>query len=368
VKILIVSKALLISAYRERLNELATLDNVQLSALSPKRFKGETTRSQKHGKFAHHIHNLFFPNSYHLNFYPSFRRLVAEVKPDLVHIDDEPFNFVTYHASRILSSLRIKHVFTTLQNIKKSYPPPFNSFEHFVLKHSDGAIALSDCARDLLIDKVIKKLVEVIPYGVDVNVFCRKANTRLKNSLGLGEHFVVGYAGRLAKEKGMDTLVESLSALREKFRVLVVGEGPYKRHIMKEVRKRGMEKKFVFAGHVNSLEIPQYLNCMDCLIMPSLTTSRWREQFGRALIEAMACEIPVVGSGSGEIPNVLSDAGLIFNEGAALALRDCIVKLIKNTELRTQLAQKGRMRVMNCYASGLVVRSTSDFYARIMNR
>ena len=70
-----------------------------------------------------------------------------------------------------------------------------------------------------------------------------------------------------------------------------------------------------------STEVPAVLRALDVLVLPSLTTPSWKEQFGRVLQEAMACAIPVVGSDSGEIPHVIGDAGLVTPEGDAAALR-----------------------------------------------
>ena len=61
-------------------------------------------------------------------------------------------------------------------------------------------------------------------------------------------------------------------------------------------------------------DVPEHLNAMDLMCAPSQTTRRWREQFGRMLIEAMACGVPVVASRSGEIPHVVGDAGLLVDE------------------------------------------------------
>ena len=83
-------------------------------------------------------------------------------------------------------------------------------------------------------------------------------------------------------------------------------------------------------GQVPSTEIPRLLNELDVLVLPSLTRRNWKEQFGRILIEAMACEVPVVGSSSGEIPHLIADAGLVFPEGDVEALRDALCKLMQD--------------------------------------
>jgi len=74
------------------------------------------------------------------------------------------------------------------------------------------------------------------------------------------------------------------------------------------------------------MQLPQYLNCLDLGIVPSLTTRRWKEQFGRVLVEFMSCEVPVIGSNSGAIPEVLGDAGWIFPENDLQEL----LRMVKN--------------------------------------
>jgi glycosyltransferase involved in cell wall biosynthesis len=83
---------------------------------------------------------------------------------------------------------------------------------------------------------------------------------------------------------------------------------------------------------------------MDIVVLPSLTTSRWKEQFGRAAVEAMACGIPVIGSDSGEIPTVLSrtGGGVTFPEGDARALAAEIRSLLSDPQARRQLGERGR--------------------------
>jgi glycosyltransferase involved in cell wall biosynthesis len=97
--------------------------------------------------------------------------------------------------------------------------------------------------------------------------------------------------------------------------LLLVGNGPLRQEILRNGRRFGIEDRIKIIDHVPSLEVQNYLNCFDCLVLPSLTRPNWKEQFGRVLPEAMACEVPVIGSDSGEIPSVIGDAGLVFHEG-----------------------------------------------------
>ena len=98
---------------------------------------------------------------------------------------------------------------------------------------------------------------------------------------------------------------------------------------------------------------------MDVLVLPSRQLSHsalhwWyrvasKEQFGRVLIEAMACERPVIGSDSGEIPRVIGDAGLVFRENDPKDLAECLAKLLSDESLCRELGLKGRQRVLNMY-------------------
>jgi len=102
-------------------------------------------------------------------------------------------------------------------------------------------------------------------------------------------------------------------------------------------------------------------------VLPSLTRPNWVEKFGRVLIEAMACGIPVIGSSSGEIPNVLGEAGLIFKEGDTGDLRDKLMRLINNKDLRNQLGKLGREKTVKHYSWKSIAGQTINLYEQLMD-
>src|SRR5207245_3300012 len=91
-------------------------------------------------------------------------------------------------------------------------------------------------------------------------------------------------------------------------------------------------------------EVPRYLERMTALVLPSLTTPTWKEQFGHVLIEAMACGVPVIGSDSGAIPEVIGDAGLVVPEGDVAGLAEALRRPASTPGLRTHLPSPGRGR------------------------
>jgi len=113
-------------------------------------------------------------------------------------------------------------------------------------------------------------------------------------------------------------------------------------------------------------EIPGEMQQLDALVLPSVTRPNWIEQFGRVLPEAMACETPVIGSSSGEIPHVIGDAGLVFEEGNVQELVARIRQLLDDPELYAQLAAKGRQRVLENYTQEQIARQTYKVYQQML--
>jgi glycosyltransferase involved in cell wall biosynthesis len=113
--------------------------------------------------------------------------------------------------------------------------------------------------------------------------------------------------------------------------------------------------------------VPQWLNAMDMLCAPSLTSGRWREQFGRMLIEAFACGVPVVASSSGEIPFVVGDAGLVVPEGDALRWREAIGSLLVDESARRRLAERGRRRAVAEYDWTSVADRHAAFFDELLS-
>jgi glycosyltransferase involved in cell wall biosynthesis len=112
--------------------------------------------------------------------------------------------------------------------------------------------------------------------------------------------------------------------------------------------------------------MPAFYHAMNVIVLPSLTRKHWKEQFGRVLIEAMACAVPVIGSDSGEIPNVISDAGIIFPEGNADALRAQLGALMQDQSRCAELGKRGRARALANFTQTRVAEETYAVYREMM--
>ena len=198
-----------------------------------------------------------------------------------------------------------------------------------------------------------RKPLALIPqYGFDV-VPAPHAARRTPHG-----RFVVGYAGRLVAEKGLHTLVEATRSLPDT-ELLIAGSGPLEAELAREPHVRQL-------GALQRRDMDHFWEAIDLLALPSLTTQRWAEQFGRVLVEAMGRGVPVVGSSSGAIPEVIGEAGLIFPEGDAAALAIAIHRLCDNAALRADRVARGRERAQRCYSQGVIMNQIVDFYGQVL--
>jgi glycosyltransferase involved in cell wall biosynthesis len=105
---------------------------------------------------------------------------------------------------------------------------------------------------------------------------------------------------------------------------------------------------------------------MDLLCAPSETTSRWREQFGRMLIEAMACGVPVIASRSGEIPHVIADVGVLVDERDVVQWTCAVDSLLSNPRTRRDLSARGITRARERFAWPVVARAHLAFFEELL--
>jgi glycosyltransferase involved in cell wall biosynthesis len=203
--------------------------------------------------------------------------------------------------------------------------------------------------------------IDVLPQlGVDTGRFYPQDGTPLRKQLGLSG-FVAGYAGRFVPEKGLDTLIDGVAAI-DGVSLLLVGAGPMLRELQVRCSRQGIETRVRTVPPVNHEQLAPYLCTMDALVLPSRTTATWKEQFGHVLIEAMACGVPVIGSDSGAIPEVIGDAGLIFPEGRSDRLAEQLAVLRDHHDIRADFAKRGVQRVAERYTQERIAAETAAIY------
>lgn len=364
-KVLMVSKACYLAAYRRKLVEMAALSGMDLTLMVPLYWGTGKRRALleegERGGYQMMVENPVLNGHFHLHFYPHLAGHLSRIRPDLLHIDEEPYDLVTLHALRAAARAGVKVIFFTWQNLWRAFPLPFGLMERYVLGRAQGAIAGSASAAEVLRRKGYRGPLAVIPqFGVDPEVF------RPSQESPPLRPFTIGYAGRLVREKGLHVLLEAAAGLEGDWRLVVVGEGPLRQEMEEEAARLGLGPRVRFLGGASSREMPVCYSEMDVLAVPSLTVPHWKEQFGRVIVEAMACGVPVVGSDSGEIPDVMGEAGLVVPEGDSGALRGALARLMNSPDLRSDLGRLGRERVLAHYTHRRVAEETVAFYQRVL--
>jgi len=366
-KVLMISKALVSAAYHSKLERLSSEPDVELTLLVPDRWG--KTRLEKESASGYRIipRKVALSGYNHLHWYPGLFRLIRDLRPDIVHIDEEHYSFVTFQATRASKAVGAKVLFFTWQNIEKKYPPPFSLFEKYNFENVSCAIAGSGSAREVLIAKGFRRDIYVIPqFGVEPAFYSSPRDGKTEEPRKGGK-FVIGFIGRLVWEKGLLDLVDALEKIGGNTSLLIVGEGSLKKKLLRRAERLGLSERIHFVGTVPSQEVPGMLLRMNCLVLPSRTTSAWKEQFGRVIVEAMAAGVPVIGSDSGEIPSVVGEAGLIFAEGRPDILAEKIRVLMDNPALREKLRVLGRRRVNERFTSLIIARKTLEVYRKLMD-
>jgi glycosyltransferase involved in cell wall biosynthesis len=236
--------------------------------------------------------------------------------------------------------------------------------EAYVLRRAGFAVAGNQEGVHVLRSKGFLGPVEVIPqFGVDPNLYSPMPGNRRASG---SDWFTIGYAGRLVEQKGVQLLLRSTAKLNGNWRLIVLGEGPYRPVLQELALTLGVAGRVEFAEPIPSRLMASHLNTLDVLVLPSVTRANWKEQFGRVLVESMACGTPVIGSSCGEIPNVIGAAGLVFPEGDADALAQALEQMQHNSALRAELADRGRQRVIDCFTQARVARATYSVYQQIL--
>jgi glycosyltransferase involved in cell wall biosynthesis len=363
-RVLMLSKACVVGAYQKKLEELACLPQMDLTVVVPPYWRDErgvTHLERQHvSGYRLVVEPMALNGRFHLHFYPGLGKHLQRVRPDLVHIDEEPYNLATAHALWLARRAGAKSLFFSWQNLHRRYPLPFRLLEGYVLGHVDHGIVGNQEAVQVWRAKGYTGELAVIPqFGVDPDLFSPGRKPA-------GRGFIVGYVGRLVEQKGVDLLLEALAGLAGVWRAYILGNGPQREALQAQARRLGLGDRVSFDPWIPSAGMSTYYRQLDALVVPSRTRPNWKEQFGRVLIEAMACGVPVVGADSGEIPHVIGDAGLVFPEGQAEALRADLSRLLGDPDLRADLARRGRERVLAHYTQAQVANQTYQVYQSML--
>ncbi len=174
----------------------------------------------------------------------------------------------------------------------------------------------------------------------------------------------MGYVGRLESHKGVTVLLEAVAELPD-VELEIVGDGPERESIVSTIRDLAIADRVSVRGYASQSALPELYRSFDVVVVPSLETASWIEQFGRVAVEAMAAAVPVVASDSGSLPEVLGGAGLLVPPGNVAALAEALGRLRDDRALRTRLAGASHRRAAT-YSWSAVAGRQHDLYEEMV--
>jgi glycosyltransferase involved in cell wall biosynthesis len=325
---------------------LGRYPGVELCVLVPDRWRAYGTwrfaQTSVDPPYRHEVHRPRLPwtgpGQTFLHHYPRLKQLLREFQPDVIDLWEEPWSAVSAHACRLRNRLCPSAVVIseTEQNIEKRLPLPFEWFRRYTFTNAQHLVGRSREAVEVAHRRGYKGPATVVPNAVDVDLF------RPRPPLGSRERpkmFTLGYVGRLTPEKGVDDVIEAIGCCVSAVRLIVVGDGPDAPRLRALVDRLNLSERVHVLGRKPLDTMPDVLSGLDALVLASRTTRAWKEQFGRVIIEAHACGVPVIGSDSGAIPDVVGDGGLIFREGDPAALAAAIDQLAADPDAADRMGQ-----------------------------
>jgi glycosyltransferase involved in cell wall biosynthesis len=364
VRVLMIAKALVVGTYQRKLEELASLPGVELLAVIPPEWREGRHTLRYEPLFRQGYQTVLLPlalnGHYHLHFYRGLRAVIERFQPDIIHLDEEPADAVALQTVALAGTARL--VFFTWQNLLRRVPPPFNLIQRRTFQRARMALCGNAAAVNVLRAKGYRGPTRVVPqFGFDTDLFAYRHRACLSD-----QPFLIGSAGRLVPEKGMDLLISAAARLERPWRLEIAGDGPELAALQRLAGQLGVAERLRFLGRRPSAEMPALLARWDVLVMASRSRPNWKEQFGRAAVEAMSCGTPVIVARSAELPNVVGDAGLTFPEGDVPALLTCLQQLAASPHLRTELGAAGRARVVAHFTQRAVAAATYDAYQEVL--
>ncbi len=374
-KVLFISHAYVVGVNQGKLNAIAQVEGVEVGLLAPSNWKAlewnrDIPLERPYPALRLYEAPVFFSGRVGAYFYAPWKilKVLQDFQPDIIQAEVEVFSLSAFEAV-ILGRITGKPVVIFgWENQLRQLSLPRKKICQYVLNNVSAIIPGNQDGADIMRKWSYQGLLEVMPQmGVDPEFFAPV----LKTTTADVHPFRIGFLGRLAQSKGIDLIFKAVTQLRDRgfnIQVILCGSGPEESLLRKLVEDLQITDLVVWRGAVTHQQAPLELSKFDVLVLPSRSTPTWKEQFGHVLIEAMSMGIPVVGSNSGEIPNVIGRSDLVFPEEDYNALADILTRLINEAEWRQEVGQYGLTRVHQLYSHEKIAHRLISLWRNVLKR
>jgi len=240
-----------------------------------------------------------------------------------------------------------------------------------ILRNADYIQAISFYLRDHIKKIGVSCPIEVIPNGVDINLFRTQYSAAeiksVRENLGIKDEYVVITTSRLVAKNGVDILIAAIARFKEKrpnVRCLIIGAGPERAALERQARRLGVDVNVIFLGHIAQHDLPIYFRIADIFIRPSRS-----EGLGNSFLEAMAAGIPVIGTLVGGIADFLHDGrtGFIVPVDDPEAIAGKMHYIIGNSNVRNQVVQEASRLILDNYSWDMISKMFRNIFNKLIN-
>ncbi len=285
-------------------------------------------------------------------------RLFTEFRPDIIQVEGEPWWPITTRALRLAEKFKIPAVLVASTSVPVTLGFAERLRRRRSLRAARGFVGINRLALDLVRRERPSVPSVIVPmHGVSVPVQGRPRAPR--------PGFDIGFIGRLVPERGVDLLIRATARLRGDWSLTVVGTGPAQQELEALAEKVGIGSRVRWLGGMPRHWLESVWPTLDCVVLPARTTTRWVEPVGQALLDAMAQGLPVVGTDSGVLPEIIGDAGIVVQEDDPDVLGLALERLQKMPDEQARLGAAGRRRVMAEYVDDAIARKTLAFWRQV---
>ncbi len=313
---------------------------------------------------------LFEHQPYDLAFATKMATVARAEKLDLLHVHYAiPHSISAILARESIKQKRYVPVITTLHGTDitlvgadRSYLP----ITRYGLQQSDGVTAVSKFLKQATIETFDFDEIEVIPNFICGKHYFRTPDAPLRSELAPnGERLLVHVSNFRPVKRPMDC-VDILAKVRAEgvnARLVMVGDGPELSAVRYHGEQLGMNGNVVYVG--KQANIADYLGVADVFLLPSEL-----ESFGLAALEAQACEVPVVATRIGGIPEVVNDgeSGFLSDVGDVDKMSVDTLKLLSDETLRRTFGEKGRELAVSRYSTEKIIPQYIAFYEKVVKK
>ena len=293
---------------------------------------------------------------------------VAECEQlDLLHVHYAIPHSVSAYLARAMSSPKRLPFITTLHGTDitlvgsdRSYLP----ITRFSIEQSDGVTAISDYLKKTTLDEfAVKHSIEVIPNFVNCDLYHRDEQNPLREKWAPHGEPILMHLSNFRPVKRVTDVVEIFARVREKMpaKLVMVGDGPDRGAAEWLVRQRKLWSDVYFLGKQNRIQ--EKLSAADLFLLPSDL-----ESFGLAALEAMACEVPVIASNIGGLPEVIENGvdGFLVPPRDVAAAAKCAVDLLSRADRGRELGRLARINAKRKFCANDVIPQYEEFYRRVL--